>query len=76
VTFALDNAIDGTGTNGANNRQVAPTGVTAFDGSTKSVPGGSLAPTHVIGVWMKLADQGGGPALRTTWTPQFQAVSP
>jgi hypothetical protein len=77
VAIALDTSPNGSGSNGAgNNRQVAPaSGVTSFDGATKAVPGGVLAPGSAIGVWMRLADPGGGPGLSTTWTPGFQALT-
>jgi hypothetical protein len=74
VTFALDTAINGSGTNGGgNNRQVAPVaGVTAFDSAAKTVPGGAtMAPADIIGVWIALAADAGAAALKTTWTPGF-----
>jgi hypothetical protein len=54
-TFALEAAINGTGTNGAgNNRNVAP-GALTFDSADKAVPGGNLDINDAIGVWVKLS---------------------
>jgi hypothetical protein len=75
VNFALDSAINGSGTNGVgNNRQVAPSsGVSAFDTADKDVPGGgSLAAGDIIGLWMQLIDAAGAAALNTVWTPKIQ----
>lgn len=54
--FALETSVNGTGKNGTGNgRTVAPTsGVSAFDSSAKSIPGGgTLAAGQRIGVWIK-----------------------
>ena len=54
ITFALEAALNGTGTNGAgNNRQVLPSGFT-FDTTTKSLAnGGILTAGAAQGFWIK-----------------------
>lgn len=52
LTFALEAALNGTGTNGAgNNRQVAPAGFT-FDATTKTVATGNLTAGDAQGMWL------------------------
>lgn len=77
VTFALATAINDSGTNGpGNNRKVAPAGLT-FDNALKNVPSGAtLAAGDKIGVWIKMSLADGQAAIKSTWTPRFQGVTP
>jgi hypothetical protein len=74
LTFALDSAINGTGTNGVgNNRQVAPSsGVGSFGTVDVNVPGGAMTPGDKMGVWAKLAAADGAAALNESWVLGFQ----
>jgi hypothetical protein len=74
ITFGLASAINDTGTNGANNRKVAPGGVT-FDNADKNVPGGVLATGDRIGVWLKLSLLDGDAAQKTTYTPRLTGTT-
>lgn len=76
VTFALETAVDGTGTNGANNRKVAPSsGVSTFDSAEKAVPGDELAAGERIGVWLKLSLGEGDPALSDIYVPRGRGTT-
>ncbi len=73
LTFALESSINGSGTNGANNRQVAPSsGVGSFGTVDVAVPGGALAPADKVGVWVDLAAANGAAALNESWVLGFQ----
>ena len=74
TTFALATAINDSGGNGNQPNTVAPSsGVTAFDSTTKSVPGGSLSPGQAIGVWIKYSP----PATEdSTLTLEFTSNAP
>jgi hypothetical protein len=75
LTFALDTALNGSGTNGGgNNRQVAPSsGVGSFGTADVTTPSGAvMAPGDYIGVWVKLAAAGGAAALNESWVLGFQ----
>lgn len=68
VTFGLEAALDGTNTNGANNRQVAPAGIT-FDSANKNVSNGqSLTHGKAQPVWLCLTLVAGAAALKTSYT--------
>lgn len=76
VTFALETTVDGTGTNGANNRKVAPSsGVTAFDSAEKAVPGDELLTEEAIGVWLKLSLGEGDPVLQDIYVPRGRGTT-
>jgi hypothetical protein len=69
VTFALETTLDGTGTNGANNRKVAPvSGIGSYDSVDKSVTGGTLPATTAQGVWLKLSLAAGQGARNSSYT--------
>jgi hypothetical protein len=75
LTFAVDTALNGSGTNGVgNNRQVVPSsGVGAFGTADVDVPAGAtMDPGDIIGVWVKLAAAGGAAALNESWVLGFQ----
>ncbi len=75
IGFALETALNGSGTNGANNRQVAPAGLT-FDSSDKSVAnnGNHTAGTGQ-GVWLELTLLATDPALKSSYTIQESGVT-
>ena len=70
VTFGLENALNGTGDNGANGRLTAPVGI-IFDAGAKSVPGGDLPPGAAIGMWLKLTLAAGEAANAGSFTPKI-----
>ena len=67
VAFGLAATLDDTATNGANNRLVAPGGIT-FDSSTKNV---ANSQNHTAGaaqgVWLEWTADAGDAAVKTTW---------
>lgn len=74
ASFALETAVDGTGTNGVGNtRLIAPASLT-FDGTTKAIPGNALAAGITIGVWCKLTLTAGLSPNETTFTLGLQGV--
>jgi hypothetical protein len=67
VTFDLEDATNDT--NSVANRLSAPSGMLgSFDSSDKTVPGGDLASTESIGVWLKLTLAAGTAAAKSTYT--------
>lgn len=65
--FGLAATLNDTGTNGANNRQVAPSGIT-FDSLDKNVATGSLTFGDTQGVWLRLSLAAGAAAQKTSVT--------
>lgn len=66
MEFAVEDAVDDTGT--AANRLTEPTGITGdgFSGSAKDLPGSALAAGEAIGVWVKMTlPAGNGPVKNT-----------
>ncbi len=71
ITFMLPATLDDTGTNGANNRQVAPSGT--FDSADKNVANSqNLSAGSAQGVWICLTLAAGDAASKTSWTPRLQ----
>lgn len=68
ITFDLEDAINDNNSI-ANRLNTVPAGMLgSFDSATKSVPGGALAATDKIGVWVKLTLAAGTAAAKSTWT--------
>lgn len=77
ITFALETTLDGTGTNGANNRQVAPSsGVGSFDVNTKNVANSqNHSSGKGQGVWLCLTLASTDVATKTTVTMRETGIS-
>jgi len=71
IAFGLPASKDDTGDNGANNRQVAPGGIT-FDSADKDLPGNTLAAGETIGVWLEVSLAAGDAPQDTTYTLRLQ----
>ena len=65
LTFALANAKGDS--ESVANRQTAPSSVTAFNGSSKNVPGTDLGTSENIGVWLNLTLAAGDAAAKSTY---------
>lgn len=73
LTFAIASGYADAG--GAVNRQTAPSGTTAFNSTTKSLPSGFLNPGDSIGVWLNLTLSAGDAAAKTTYTLQVSGTT-
>ncbi|MEW6115674.1 MAG: hypothetical protein AB1553_02080 [Nitrospirota bacterium] len=76
ITFALENALDGTDTNGVgNNRYVAPAGYT-FNNTEKNVANsGNHTAEKAQGVWLKLTLTSTDEPTKTTYTLRESGVT-
>ena len=75
ITFDLEDAVDDN--NSISDRLgTAPTGMLgSFDNTTKSVPGGILAPESGIGIWLKLTLPSGTSPTKSTWGPLVSGLT-
>jgi hypothetical protein len=70
VAFGLEATVNGTGDNGANNRTVAPAGI-SFATTPVWVPNSTLNAGSSIGVWLRLQLAEAAPAQKTSVTMQL-----
>lgn len=78
IAFALEDALDDTGTNGAgNNRLVAPaSGTTAFDSNEKNVPNSqNFSPQSALGVWLEVTLAAGAAAANSFYQIRVKGQS-
>jgi len=76
VTFTLETTNNGSGTNGANNRQVAPvSGVGTFSSADQNPAGSQMDAADRVGVWLKLSLAAGTAAQNTTYTVELTGTT-
>lgn len=73
ITFALATSVNDTESTA--NNLTAPASVTAFNTSTKNVPGTDLQPGSRIGIWLALSLSAGAAAAKSTVTMQVSGQS-
>ncbi len=74
ITFGVAATLNDSGTNGANNRQVAPGAIT-FNNSAKNVITGELPATEYQGIWLELRLPAGNAAQKSTYTLKVTGTS-